>query len=203
MKPRTTMTSIRVSVICGVAVLTSGCAHVQRACQSFQPPPLPAPLGALADPIWENQEANAEASDFVVYQHEFDVDRIHLNLGGQDHVRQIAARLQNYPESYVIVEQSNTSVNRDTEFEYRVHPNPALDMRRREVVAKSLEMMGIVDALERVVVAPALAAPADASEAASAHQFGSRNRGLLGTGLGGVGGGLLGGFRGVGLGGGF
>lgn len=155
--------------------------------------PAPAPLGALSDPIWRNQEANAERSDFVVYQHEFQGDTEFLNTGGEDHVKQIAYRILRGQDAQVIVERSMTSARADTEFKYPVHPNPELDMRRRDIVVRSLAAMGIADSHERVVVAPALTPGITADEAESAYHSGIGSSGM-GTPSGGFGGFMTGGF---------
>lgn len=155
--------------------------------------PAPAPLGTLSDPIWRNQEANAERSDFVVYQHEFQGNTEFLNTDGEDHVKQVAARLLRGQDAQVLIERSMTSAREDTEFGYRVHPNPELDMRRREIVARSLAAMGIADAYERVVVSPALTPGFTADEAESAYRTGIGVSGF-GTPYGGFGGFTTGGF---------
>ncbi|MDZ7619777.1 MAG: hypothetical protein U1E05_22490 [Patescibacteria group bacterium] len=134
--------------------------------------PAPAPLGALSDPIWRTQEANAARSDFVVHQHEFEGDTEWLNTGGEDHVKQIAFRLLNGQDAHVLVERSMTSVRADSEFKYPVHPNPELDMRRRDIVVRSLAAMGVADAHDRVVVSPALTPGYTADEAESAYRTG-------------------------------
>jgi hypothetical protein len=174
------------TLICVVAALVNGCAHRQLAKQLYQPPPPPGPLGTLSDPIWENQEASAEAADLVVYQHEFDLGTARLNEQGENHVTQIAERSYAGQDSPVVVERSMTTARDNTEFDYRVHPNPNLDMRRREVIARSLVKMGVIDAEERVVVAPAFAPAASATEAAGAYQQGFSG-GRLGGGFGGGG----------------
>ena len=74
-------------------VATTGCGYIHRVNALYEPPPPVRPLGSLVDPIWQNQEANAEASQFTVYQHEFDLNSDRLNMAGMDHVRQIAARI--------------------------------------------------------------------------------------------------------------
>ncbi len=132
----------------------------------------PAPLGTLSDPIWKNQESNAEYSDFVIHQHEFTGNTEVLNTGGEDHVKQIAARLLAGQDALVLVERSMTSPKPGTEYQYRVHPNPELDMRRREIVVRSLLAMGIADAAERVVVSPDLTPGITADEAESAYRQG-------------------------------
>lgn len=157
-------------------------------------PPAPPPLGYTTDPIWQTQEANAEASDFVVYEHEFEERQgIRLNEDGEDHVKEIAARIskgQNFP---VIVQRSRSSIDESTEYHYPVHFNPELDLKRRELIVQSLVAMGIEDADQRVVVAPALTPGYQDFEAERAY-------GLLGRqntfGFGLFGG--WGGFRGFG-----
>ena len=85
-----------------------------------------APLGSISDSIWQRQEHNAEASDFVVHQHEFVKGTARLNVAGQDHVKQIALRLTRGNDFPVVVERSMLSARPDTEFRYPVHPNPQL-----------------------------------------------------------------------------
>jgi hypothetical protein len=201
---RRPMAAAAMALICVVTALASGCAHRRLARQLYQAPPPPGPLGTLTDPVWENQEANAEAADYVVYQHEFDVGTARLNEQGENHVTQIAERLYAGQDSPVVVERSMTTARDNTEFEYRIHPNPNLDMRRREVVTRSLAKMGVVDAEERVVVAPAFSPAASATEAAGAYQQGFAG-GRLGGGYGGGGFGPFSGFGGGfgGVGGGF
>ena len=101
-------------------------------------------------------------------------------------VEQIAARLVQNQEAYVIVERSFTSPRESTEYKYPVHPNPQLDLRRREMIVRCLLAMGIMDAEQRVVVAPSFAQEMRATEAQSAYR-----RGMQGGfgGAGGLGGG--------------
>jgi hypothetical protein len=165
-----------------ILVIASGCQGWRH--HYFDP--TPAPLGALSDPVFQNQIANAERSDFVVYQHEFQGQTEMLNTFGKDHVKQIAYRLRSGQDAQVLVERSMMSAREGTEFGYRVHPDPELDMRRRDIVVRSLLAMGVADADQRVVVAPALTPGFTADEAESAYR----------TGLGGWGGGPGGGFGG-------
>jgi len=126
-----------IAVVGLVLVLVAGCD-----CWRQSRRPDPSPLGTLSDPIWQTQETNAEHSDFVIYQHEFKKDSEVLNLGGEDHVKEIAARLLGGQEAKVVVERSMMSSRPDTEYKYPVHPNPKLDLRRREIVVRSLTAMG-------------------------------------------------------------
>ena len=143
----------------------------------YQPPPPVAPVGTDSDPIWQSQEARAEASDFVVYQHEFGYQNAELNKCGMNHILQIAARLKYCPHLPVIV-----------------------DLRRREIVVLALQELGIPNAEKRVVVAPALAAEANAIEATQAYNQGLSGAGFFGGGFGGGFGGFGGSFGGGGFG---
>ena len=155
------------------------------------------PLGAQSDAIWRRQEASASASDFVVYQHEFLVDGVRLNMAGEDHLKSIAARLRAGAPLPVIVERSMTSERPGSEYHYPVNPNPELDKRRRDAVVGALAALGIANAEQCVVVAPPLAEGYTATEALRAYQ-----RGLAtGHNEGGFGVGSVGGLGGIGVGG--
>jgi hypothetical protein len=167
--------------------------------------PIP-PQGTLTDPIWIAQAENAEPSKFVLYQHEFVFNTARLNWAGEDHLKQIAARLhagQNFP---VLVERSMTSKREDSEYKYPVNLNPQLDMQRRAVVVQCLTALGVPDAEQRTVVSPALTRGFQDGEAERAYQrsfnYGG-GYGGFGGGFGGFGsglGGFGGGFGGAGFG---
>jgi len=176
-----------IAVVGLVLVLVAGCD-----CWRQSRRPDPSPLGTLSDPIWQTQETNAEHSDFVIYQHEFKKDSEVLNLGGEDHVKEIAARLLGGQEAKVVVERSMMSSRPDTEYKYPVHPNPKLDLRRREIVVRSLTAMGVNDADQRVLVAPALAIGITGNEAEGAYHRGMSADQWGSSGMGGMGG--FGGF---------
>jgi len=146
--------------------------------------PVAQPLGSLSDPVWQNQELNAEHSDFVVHEHEFAQTQEFLNTAGEDHVKQIAARLAAGHDAQVLVERSRNSALAATKYQYRVHPNPELDMRRREIIVRSLTALGIQDAEARVVVAPALAPKYRAGEPAATYTFDQSGSGYGGGGAG-------------------
>jgi hypothetical protein len=160
--------------------------------------PPASPLGTLSDPVWQNQEYNAEHSDFVVHEHEFIADTEYLNTLGEDHLKQIAARLAAGQDALVLVERSMNSARPETVHKYRVHPNPELDVKRRDVVVRSLLAMRIPDADARTVIAPDLAPRYRAGETATSDfsDNGGFQNGLGGAGFGG-------GFGGGGFGGGF
>jgi hypothetical protein len=187
-------TPLAAALVLLAALSSSGCHQLSVARRLYQPPPSPVPLGTTIDQIWQMQERSAEASDFVVYQHEFQMDSSELNESGKNHVMEIAYRLQQGQQFPVVIEQSNMSPREGTEFEYPVHLNPALDMERRTAIATALGRLGIADAADRVVVAPAYAPGQQAGEAISAYQRGVRNFG----GFGGLGGGFFGGLGGGG-----
>ena len=134
----------------------------------------------MSDPVWQAQETNAEHADFVIYQHEFKRDNEMLNLGGEDHVKQIAARLLSGHEAMVVIERSMASTAPGSEFQYPVNPNPDLDLRRREIVVRSLAAMGIPDAETRVLVAPSFSQGLTGPEAEASYYQGMRSGGYRG-----------------------
>ena len=180
-----------------LALLTVGLTVLMlTGCQTWRDyyqQPTPAPLGTLSDPIWQNQESNAEHSDFVIYQHEFQQNTEWLNTGGEDHVKKIASRLLAGQDAPVVIERGNMSVRPGTAQQYPIHPNPELDMRRREIVVRCLEAMQVPNADERVVVAPAIAQGATANEAEAAYHRGLSSNDSANRGFGGFSGGMFGG----------
>lgn len=116
----------------------------------------PFPLGQVSDSFWEAQETNAEASDFIFYDHEFTDDTASLAPAAKDKLMQVALRLEHVPFP-IVVEQSPE--NR----------TPDLDQQRRRTVVQELARLGIADADGRVVVAPALARGITAIEGERAY----------------------------------
>ena len=150
----------------------------------------PMPLGTLSDPIWRTQEANGEASDFVVHQHEWIGNSAVLNEAGKDHVKQIAARAieQKFP---ILIEPSNRSVRPDTKYNYPVHNDSELDASRRALIVEALQILGVDDADVRVVVAPELTPGSYSFKGVRNFSRGfSAQSGQIGGGGGGGGGGL-------------
>jgi hypothetical protein len=129
----------------------------------------PFPLGQVSDSFWETQQTNAEASDFVFYDHEFKGETSQLTAGGQKHLLQVALRLNHVPFP-IAVEQSP--------------PNrkPELDEQRRQTIVDELTRLGVKMADGRVVVAPALAKGITAMEGEAAYY---RTLDSYGFGLGG------------------
>lgn len=150
----------------------------------------PLPQGTISDDVWRKQEANAEASDFVVYEHEWVGNNAELNHAGKDHVKQIAARAGKVPFP-ILIQPSSMSIKPGTKYGYPVHNDEQLDLRRREYIVETLTRMGVADASERVVIAPALTPGFQDFEAERAYStgFSGGYGGGLGGGLGGLGGG--------------
>ena len=196
-------TFLRLCTLAGTTVTIglAGCHH-KTAAMFYQPPPPPQMLGFEIDQMNEQQELNAEAAKFIVYQHEFDLNSseggkslggVRLNEAGEDHVRQIAGALKGGATFPVLIERSRTSSRAGTEFNYGVHYNPELDNRRRLVVVKALEKMGVVNAGKVVSVSPSFAQPLTGMEAEQAYRRSLRNNNNGGNGAGGGGGGFGGG----------
>jgi uncharacterized membrane protein YgcG len=176
-----------------IAVTAAGCGHCRKsrnycAAAGYYP----APLGTLSDPVWQQQESNAEASDFVVYEHEWTGNTTDLNDLGKTHVKQIAARALMVPFP-ILVQQSSMTARPDTRYQFPVHNNEELDMQRRQLVVQALITMGVQDAEERVVVSPALTPGFESFEAERAYGIGFSGGGWGGWGGGGGGGGGFGG----------
>jgi hypothetical protein len=170
-----------------------GCADHRRRRECCE---APIPLGTLSDPFWQKQEANAEASDFVVHDHEFIRNTNRLNDAGEQHVKQIAARADETPFP-VIVEPSSMTRNDADKYGFPIHGNPDLDLHRREIIVRALTEMGVREADKRVVVSPALTPGFQQFEAERAYYNGFGTRGNSGFGgFGGAGGGFGGGFGG-------
>lgn len=185
----------------GLNVVTDGCAYRRGGFGFFNAPSGYPPQGTLSDPLWQTQEDNAEPSKFVVHQHEWTLNTTRLNSAGEDHLKQIAARINAGQNFAVILERSDTSVRETTEFHYPIHVNAELDMRRREVLVQALTMMGVADANQRVVVSMPIVRGYYDFEAERAYYRGyGGNQGGNGN-FGGNGG--FGGFGGGGAGGGF
>ena len=175
--------------LAGLGLLTlAGCATDHpRIVQS------PLPLGSEVDQLMMQQEMNAEPAKFIVFMHEFERNGLtrdglargwRLNEFGEDHLKQIAAGLKRGVEFPVVVERSQTSARPGTEHQYPVHYHEDLDQRRRMIVVAALERMGVVQADQRVVVAPSFAAGLSGVEAVQAYNRGFNISGG-GTGNGG------------------
>jgi outer membrane murein-binding lipoprotein Lpp len=172
------------------SLLLAGCAGTNPARIDYDAARVPA-LGQMSDALWQDQEVSAEAAKFVVYHHEFLRGSARLNTAGEDHVKQIAVGMQAGTPFPVVVERSMHSAGPGT-YQYPINVNPTLDNERRLVIVSALRLMGIEDADQRVVVAPAFSEAATSQEAESSYlrglQSGYNNSGF-GGGFGGFGGG--------------
>lgn len=166
-------------------------------CRALPPggsPIVPVPLGSVVDEANRMQEENAEPAKFIVYCHEFELNKpfelpndiadspefqrvpqsilrgFRLNPFGQDHVKMIAYELSQGSYPQVVVERSRTSKQWLTRHRYPVHWNAELDEHRRQIVIAALESFGVQDPAKMVVVAPAYPFGLDAEEAAQAYQ---------------------------------
>lgn len=138
------------SALVGLAV--AGCKS-----PSVRPPhDRPFPLGQVSDAHWETQQTNAEAADFVFYDHEFVGDTAELAPGARRHLEEVAMRLEHTPFP-IVIEQSPHDAK------------PDLDRQRRQMVVQQLARLGLTDVEERVVVASAFAEGFTAMEGENAY----------------------------------
>ena len=155
----------------------------------------PHALGTLTDPVWRAQESNAEASDFVIHEHEWVGNSESLNDQGINHLMRITARIGNVPYP-VVIEPSSQSIRAETtQHQFPIHNDAELDLRRRDVIVDALTRRQIADAAVRVQVGPATAPGFESFEGEEAYNRGfggSRDGDSLGRG-GGFGGGFGGG----------
>lgn len=174
---------------CGLlALVTTGCCKDKCA---YLQPIHPTPLGTISDEVWKKQETNAEASDFVIHEHEFQGNTSRLNSAGESHVRQVAYRMDETPFP-IIVESSSMSRRDSDKHGFPVHNDPELDQRRRELIVHTLTALGAHDVDNRVIVGPALTPGFEQAEGEAAYYSGLNG---AGSGRGsGFGGGFGGGF---------
>ncbi|WP_146519209.1 hypothetical protein [Stieleria varia] len=121
------------------------------------------------------RRAASEKSDSTFsYYGEVRPRGLRLTPAGEDHVKKIAEVLRNGQQNgaltHAVIERSQTSKRWDTEHQYPVHRNSELDAMRRAVVVRALESLGVIDADELVIVAPAFPTGLDAPEAAAAYR---------------------------------
>ena len=133
-----------------IFMLTIGLAAT--GCRSQGPPhDRPFPNGQASDSFWETQQTNAEAADFIFFDHEFVGETAELAPGAKRHLESVALRLEHVPFPVVIEQSSN-----DT--------NPELDQSRRKVIVEQLAKIGITNCEKRVIVANAFPAGITAIE---------------------------------------
>src|SRR5262245_27974354 len=135
--------------LAAACLLIGGCACDHHHCQKgYGGPPYgpahdrPFPIGQVTDSHWETQQANAEAADFIFYDHEFRGNTAQLSPGAKQHLEQVALRLEHVPFP-VVVEQSLHNAR------------PELDLARRQTLVEQLARLGVQNIEERVVIANA------------------------------------------------
>jgi hypothetical protein len=139
----------------------------------------PFPVGQVTDSFWETQQTNAEAADFIFYDHEFRGNTAELAPGAKKHLEQVALRLEHVPFP-VVIEQSP------------YNQQPQVDQARRRLVVEQLARLGVLNVEERVVVAEAFPEGLTAQEAEASYY-----NGVLSSGFGGGVGRRFGGYGGV------
>jgi hypothetical protein len=98
------------------------------------------PLGSTVRSHYQVMQTNAEASDFIIHQHEFMAETAQLTPDGKDHILEIAARMRSAPFPVLVERTWNNA-------------DPELDAHRRNLVATILTDLGNPDAQQRTVVA--------------------------------------------------
>lgn len=182
----------RISILSLAVLALTGCAledccgpntggHFGKAhgAQAGPPHDRPFPLGQNNDAFWETQQTNAEAADFIFYDHEFAGETANLAPGAKRHLEEVALRLPHVPFP-VVIEQS------------MFNAKPDLDLARRQTIVMQLARLGVVNAEERVVIASAFAEGFTAVEGERTYYSG-----ILGGGFGGGGGRRFGGTGGM------
>lgn len=100
------------------------------------------PLGSVVRAHYHTMHTNGEASDFILYRHDFQESSAYLTSAGKDRLLEMAARMRSAPFP-IIVERS---MNND---------DPELDDLRRRLVSSVLTDLGNNDAEQRVFVSQA------------------------------------------------
>ena len=142
--------------------VTSGCFHHNTGgnggdgARRTAPHDRPFPLGQATDAFWETQQTNAEAADFIFYDHEFVGNTAELTPGAKKKLMQVALRLEHVPFPVVIEESAHNARHQ-------------LDRTRRRTVVEQLARLGQDHAEARVVIAPIFAEGITAVEGESAY----------------------------------
>ncbi|MBB03818.1 hypothetical protein GYB59_12955 [bacterium] len=97
------------------------------------------PLGVVNRAHYQAMETNAEAVDFILYDHDFVLNTAELTSDGKDKVLEIAARMRSAPFPVIVERTENNS-------------DPELDSYRRNLIAQILTDLGNPDADQRTVV---------------------------------------------------
>jgi hypothetical protein len=110
------------------------------------------PLGSTVRAHYHTMEANGEAADFILHDHEFVRNSAELTPYGKDHILEVAARMRSTPFPVLVERSENNS-------------DPELDAHRRNIVAQVLYSLGNPDADQRTIVAPAYGKGLNSQEA--------------------------------------
>jgi len=97
------------------------------------------PLGVTVRAHYQAMETNAEAVDFILYQHDFILETAELTPDGKDKLLEISARMRSAPFPVLVERSENNS-------------NPELDAYRRDLIAQILTDLGNPDADQRTIV---------------------------------------------------
>ena len=133
-------TLLRMSLCSALIGLCGGCGWY-AACRAPAVPDV-YPLGAVNRAHYETMQANGQAADFILHQNDFVGSTSELSPAGKDHILEIAARARSVPFPVLIERSEHNS-------------NPGLDENRRASIAQVLIDLGIADATQRTIVAPA------------------------------------------------
>jgi hypothetical protein len=136
-------------------------------------------LGQATDAFWETQQTNAEAADFIFFDHEFMGETANLSPAARRHLEEVALRLPHVPFPVVIEESMYNA-------------KPDLDLARRQSIVMQLARLGLANVEERVVIANAFAEGFTGIEGERTYY-----NGILGGGFGGGGGRRFGGSGGM------
>jgi hypothetical protein len=152
-------------LILSLVALAAGCAgpHTKQSHHTYGGPPYgpahdrPFPVGQVSDSHWETQQTNAEAADFIFYDHEFKfdttkhVDTAQLSPLAKKHLAEVALRLEHVPFPVIIEELPR---NHD---DAKNQEKGLLEQARRKTIVEQLNRLGITNADERVVIGNACA----------------------------------------------
>jgi hypothetical protein len=156
-----------------VCLVSVGChLHSQAPKEQQLGPPYdrPFPLGQVTDAHWETQQTNAEAADFIFYDHEFEGTTARLTPGGRKHLLQVALRLEHVPFPIVVEETPGERAGQ-------------LDLARRHELIGQLTQLGVHQVDPRVVIGPAFAEGLTAIEGEASY-YSTLQGGGFGTGGG-------------------
>ena len=92
----------------------------------------PFPIGQVTYSFWETQQTNAEAADFIFYDHEFRGNTAELSPGAKKHLMQVALRLEHVPFPVVIEESPGSHSPAE------IARRQEIDQARRQTIVEQL-----------------------------------------------------------------